>query len=138
MKGYLTFGAFLRTKRLECNLTLRTFADALRLSPVHMSNVESDRRPAPKTEILGRIAELLQLCSEDANRMYDLAAESISKPAVSADLPKYIMEQDIVRVELRTVKDAEAADEQWKGFMNRLEKRIIRDGSVPVGGAKGG
>ena len=43
-----TFGKFIREKRLERGLTLRGLAARLDLSPVYMSNIETDRRAAPR------------------------------------------------------------------------------------------
>jgi len=105
-----TFGAFLRSKRLSRNLSMRALAEMLELSPVHMSNMENDRRPAPKGQALSRIVDALELSKDEAERMYDLAAQSKHVPSVAADLPEYIAEKDIVRVALRKAKDADATD----------------------------
>ena len=52
--------------------------------------------------------------------MYDLAAKS--RNTVSADLPEYIMEKDIVRAALRTAKKNNATDKQWEDFIRRITK----------------
>ena len=57
--------------------------------------------------------------------MYDLAAMSRSRPAVSSDLPEYIMENEVVRIALRTAKEVDATDEEWLEFIEKLNKRII-------------
>ena len=43
----------------------------------------------------------------------------------SGDLPEYIMERDVVRIALRTAKDADATDQEWIDFTERLKKRMI-------------
>ena len=54
--------------------------------------------------------------------LLDLAARSRNQ-RVSADLPEYIMERDIVRAALRTAKEVDATDEEWQEFIDRLTKR---------------
>ena len=134
MDEELTFGTFLRAKRLSRNISLRALAGMLELSPVHMSNMENDRRPAPKGQALLHIVETLELDKDEAERMYDLAAKSKSIPSVAADLPEYIAEKDIVRVALRKAKDADATDAEWQEFIERLEQRIVRDAEPETGG----
>ena len=47
--------------------------------------------------------------------LLDLAAKS--RKTVSADLPEYIMEHDVVRAALRVAKEVDATDEEWQAFM---------------------
>ena len=118
-----TFGSFIKEKRLLRQISLRKFAELLDISPVYMCNMEKDRNPAPKDDILSRMAELLLLSAQEAETLYDLAAKSKSTPTVSKDLPEYIMDRDIVRVALRTAKDVDATDEEWQEFIAKLEAR---------------
>ncbi len=120
-----TFGKFIREKRLERGLTLRGLAARLDLSPVYMSNIETDRRAAPTQEHLDRLAAELSLSKAERERMLDLAAKSKTRQ-VSADLPDYIMERDIVRAALRTAKEVDATDEEWQEFIDRLTKRNLK------------
>jgi transcriptional regulator with XRE-family HTH domain len=119
-----TFGSFIREKRKERDYTLRGFAAKMDLSPVHMSNLENDRRSAPKEDVLERMAVLLMLNLEDTERMYDLAALSKNAPSVAWDLPEYINENQLARAALRTAKDADATDEEWMEFIAKLKARI--------------
>ena len=45
-----TFGSYVREKRMARGLSLRALAAKLEVSPVYMSNIENDRRPAPTME----------------------------------------------------------------------------------------
>lgn len=119
----MTFGSFLRDKRMEKGITLRQFAIKVNLSPVHMSNLENDRRSAPKEDVLERIAKELILSKDEQLLMCDLAAKSKNIPSVSSDLPNYIMENDIVRAALRTAKEVDATDNEWLEFIEKLKKR---------------
>ena len=50
-----TFGSFVREKRQSIGLSRRTLAAKLDLSPVYLSNIENDRRPAPTRAYLERL-----------------------------------------------------------------------------------
>ena len=124
-----TLGKFITQHRLERNISLRSFAQQIGISPVYLCNIEKGRRPLTAYETLENIAIVLQLDKDDKSKLLDLAAKTKSIPIVAADLPTYINERDIVRVALRTAKDAEATDEEWKEFIERLQNRINRDDS---------
>ena len=124
-----TFGSFIRNRRMARGLTLRGMAAKLDLSPVYMSNIENDRRAAPTQEHLERMAMLLQLDKADREQMLDLAARS-RQDRVSADLPDYIMDREIVRAALRTAREADATDQEWQEFIDRIQKRMREDGDT--------
>ena len=71
-------------------------------------------------EILEKLPSLLLLSEAETEEMYDLAARS--RHTVSADLPEYIMEKDIVRAALRTAKKHNVTDKQWEDFIRRITK----------------
>ena len=54
--------------------------------------------------------------------MLDLAAKS-KQNRVSADLPDYIMDREIVRAALRTAKEAGATAQEWQGVIDRITQR---------------
>lgn len=118
----LTFGSFVRQKRLERDMSLRTLAQKLELSPVYMSNIENNLKPAPSQAKLDKLAQFFMLDKADTELLWDLAAKS-RKQRVSVDLPEYIMDRDIVRVALRTARECEATDEDWQEFIDKLNKR---------------
>ena len=103
-------------------ITLRGLAARLGLSPVYMSNIETDRKPAPTQEYLEKLAQELRLNVDERRYLLDLAAKS-KEQCVSTDLPEYIMERDIVRAALRTAKEVDATDEEWQAFIDRLTQR---------------
>ena len=121
-----TFGSFVRERRIACGMSLRGLAAELSLSPVYVSNIENDRRAAPVQEYLERLALLLQLGKADREQMLDLAAKS-RQDRVSADLPDYIMDREIVRTALRTAKEADATDKEWQDFIDRINRRMRED-----------
>ena len=121
----MTFGSFLRKKRLESDpyISLRELARRLDLSPVHMSNVETDREAAPKNEVLINIARILKLDKQEQDLMYDLAAKSKTYTAVPGDLPDYITAHEYAKIALRVAKDVDATDDEWIEFIEKLKKR---------------
>lgn len=119
MKAEITFGEFLIKKRLEHEMSARQLAIALDFSPVYICDIEKGRKPVPD-EILEQLPQLLHLTEPEINEMYDLAAKS--RNTVSADLPEYIMEKDIVRAALRTAKKHNVTDKQWEDFIKRITK----------------
>ena len=110
-----TFGSFVREKRQSIGLSLRTLAAKLDLSPVYLSNIENDRRPAPPRAYLERLEQELHLSKVETEQMLDLAAKSQNN-RVSADLPDYIMNREIVRAALRTAKEADATDRSGRNL----------------------
>ena len=119
MKNNMTFGGFLISKRMEKELSARQIANALGISAVYVCDIEKDRRPAP-ANMLKNLPQILQLSEAETNLMHDLAAKS--RNSVSADLPEYIMEKDIVRAALRTAKKHNVTDKQWEDFIKRITK----------------
>ena len=122
-----TFGSFVREKRQSIGLSLLTLAAKLDLSPVYLSNIENDRRPAPTRAYLERLEQELHLNKAETEQMLDLAAKSQNN-RVSADLPDYIMDREIVRAALRTAREADATDQEWQDFIDRINRRMRSSG----------
>ena len=118
MNTEMTFGKFIIAKRKEQNLSARQLAIAINISPVYMCDIEKNRKFALSDELLDKIRTILQLSENEADRMYDLAA--IARNTVSADLPKYIMENQVVRTALRTAKKNQIPDEKWERFIKEI------------------
>ena len=112
-----TFGDFLIAKRMKREMSARQLAIKLDYSAVYICDIEKNRRPVPD-EILEKLPSLL--LEAETEEMYDLAARS--RHTVSADLPEYIMEKDIVRAALRTAKKHNVTDKQWEDFIRRITK----------------
>ena len=75
----------------------------------------------PMEIFVERISAFLNLDKSEHELLLDLAAKS--RNTVSADLPDYIMEKDIVRAALRVAKEVDATDEEWQTFMKMLKER---------------
>jgi len=125
MTESMTFGSFVRNKRmiLEPYISLRKMAELLDISPVYMSNIENDRNPAPKDDILENMAKLLKLTKQETEQMYEMAAKTKAYTAVPGDLPEYISAHEYARIALRVAKDVDATDREWQEFIEKLQKR---------------
>ena len=117
----MTFGAFISARRKDLKLNLRETAKHLKIAYGYLSDIEQSRRPAPDGDFVDRITAFLQLDKKEHELLLDLAAKS--RNTVSADLPDYIMEKDIVRAALRVAKEVDATDEEWQAFMEMLKNR---------------
>ena len=85
MKPHLSFGEFLKERRIARRLTLRQCAFELRWDASNWSKMERGITPAPKD--LGEVsawADFLQITGEDRQTFLDLAA--LSRNEIPADL----------------------------------------------------
>jgi len=114
------FGEFIAEKRKNQGITLRHMAEKLEISPAYLSDIEKSRRNPPDKTLLDRIATILKLTEDQKTLMYDLAARDRNE--VSADLPDYIMNNEVVRVALRKAKNV-ATTEDWEWFIKNLNKK---------------
>ena len=118
----MTFGEYIKEKRLEKGITLRGFAEMIEISPVYMCNLEKGRRPAPSEAIMEKIIERLMLNKEERNLLYDLAArEQSAKNPVPKDLNGFLKNNRVIVSALRTAKDLDATDEEWQEFIDKLK-----------------
>lgn len=117
----LTFGDFIIAKRKERDLSARQLSIKLNISPVYMCDIEKGRKFAVSDELLENLRSILMLTDCEAELMYDLAA--IARNTVSADLPEYIMENEIVRTALRTAKKNKVPDEKWERFIKQITQK---------------
>ena len=93
--GNITFGSFIAEKRKAHKFNLRDTAKHLNIAYGYLCDIEQSRRPAPNGDFVERISAFLNLAKSEHELLLDLAAKS--RNTVSADLPDYIMEKDIVR-----------------------------------------
>jgi transcriptional regulator with XRE-family HTH domain len=114
------FGAFLKAKRNEKEITVRAMADMVGVAVGYYCDIESGRRSPIDLEFLGKIIGALRLTDDDKETFYDLAgkARSIAPP----DLTGYINENKVARIALRVAKE-KASDEDWQWFINVLEQK---------------
>ena len=120
-KEYANFGEFLAEKREEHDLTLREMARKMGVSAPFLSDVEKNRSAPLTKERLDKVSEILSLDTDEKTTMYDLVGRQ--RNTVAPDLPDYIMGRDYVAMALRTARDLNASEAEWRKFVEDLKNR---------------
>ena len=102
-------------------MTLRELAKSLECSAPFLSDVEKDRRNPFDMDRLEKIVVLFGLTEDEKKLMYDLAGKK--RNTVAPDLPEYIMGNDYVGAALRTARDLDAGEKEWKEFVAELKRK---------------
>ena len=119
----MTFGEYLKQKRLDKEITLRGFAKLVDISPVYLCDLEKGRKAAPSMEVMQKMVSKLALNKEESERFYDLAAlEQTAKNPIPKDLNAFLKDHHVIVSALRTAKDLDATDEEWQDFIDKLRK----------------
>lgn len=119
----MTFGEYLKQKRLDKEITLRGFARLVDISPVYLCDLEKGRKAAPSMEVMQKMVSKLALNKEESERFYDLAAlEQTAKNPIPKDLNAFLKDNRVIVSALRTAKDLDATDEEWQDFIDKLRK----------------
>lgn len=117
-----SFGQYVEIKRKEKKINLRKLAELIKIAPAYMSDIEKGNRYPPDKDKITKIAEVLELSSEETNTLFDLAAMA-KKNTVSPDLPEYIMGNETLRMALRKARDINAGDDDWLKVIEMLEAK---------------
>ena len=118
--NYENFGEFLAAKREERDLTLREMARKMGVSAPFLSDVEKNRSAPLTKERLDKVAEILNLSADERVTMFDLVGRQ--RNTVAPDLPEYIIGRDYVAAALRTARDLNAGEAEWRKFVEDLKK----------------
>lgn len=121
MSTCLNFGEYIAQKREERRIALRDMARRLGVSAPFLSDVEKDRRNPFDSDRLEKLAGILELNEQDKATMFNLAGKR--RNSVAPDLPEYIMEREYVSAALRTARDLNAGEAEWRKFVEELKKR---------------
>jgi len=118
----MSFGKYIESIRTARKKSLRETAKAIGVSPQFYSEVEKDRRCAFTAERLEMLKKFLEMSSEEAEEMNNKAAESYKgkNVAVPQDFADYIVERDYVMSALRTMKEMDADEEDWKKLVDKF------------------
>lgn len=116
----LLFGEYLTQLREAKDVTLRELARKIGVSAPFLSDVEKNRRAPLTAERLEKVVAVLGLSEEEKAEMYDMAGKQ--RNAIAPDLPEYIMEREYVSAALRTARDLDAGEAEWREFIEKLKK----------------
>lgn len=115
------FGKFVEVRRKELRITLRAFAESVGISPSYLSDIENGNRKPPEGEKLESILDKLHLSSKERFIAYDMVGEI--RNDIAPDIPKYVQDNEIVKIALREAKDSEATVEEWLEFIEKIKSR---------------
>lgn len=119
------FGEYIEALRRERSKSLRETAKAIDVSPQFYSEVEKGRRSAFTAERLEKLKAYFALPDDQAEIMYNKAAESRKTKDVTVpqDFSDYIVQRDYAMSALRLAKELNADEEDWQRFVDELKKR---------------
>ncbi|MGE4584920.1 MAG: helix-turn-helix domain-containing protein [Sphaerochaeta sp.] len=124
-KTTANFGEFLKRKREEKQISLRELARRLEVSAPFLSDVENNRRAPLTEERLATLADVLNLSEAEKAEMYDIVGHQ--KGLLAPDLNPYVNDRPYVNAALRTARNLEANEDDWKMFIEELIKRKSGD-----------
>lgn len=113
-----SFGIFVRQRREELGMSVRTLAGELELTPAYISDIEKGNRSAPKSKF-DELRILLAIPDSDATDFADLA--SATRGNQYEDINPYLGKQPLARVALRKARDYNISDEQWQSFIEQMQ-----------------
>ncbi|MDC0032125.1 NTP transferase domain-containing protein [Pelagibacteraceae bacterium] len=119
----LSFGDYVRNLRLKSNLGLREFARKLNMSATYLNDIEKNKRSAPKSQTVSKIADLL---NADKELILDLA--SLSRKEVAADIEKMVQKSPETVKLLRAIQDLTPNEKQIKdirGYLMNINFKVI-------------
>lgn len=112
-----SFGQFVRQRREELGMSVRTLAGKLELTPAYISDIEKGNRSAPKSKF-DELRILLLVSEEDATDFADLA--SATRGYQYEDINPYLGKTQIARVALRKARDCNIPYQQWQDFIDSM------------------
>ncbi len=120
-KKILPFGEYVKQRRESLKMTMRDFAEKVKISPAYLCDIEKGNRKPPE-KYLDKFAEVLQITDVDKlNAFYDSAG--ISKNGQHSDINTYIDGLPSARMALRTAKDKHYTDEDWLKLVDIIKQR---------------
>ena len=116
--NHLSFGAFIKQRREELGISLRSLAKDLDVSSVYIFDIESGNKYAPSNEeFLTKLFRKLNITpseEEDLRIMIRINRKD--------GIDDYLMKQPLAKVALRMAEDANVSDDEWKEFISRLKQ----------------
>ena len=121
----MSFGEYIKTLRIADDRSLRQTAIAIGVTPQFYSDVEKRNRSSFTPERLDSLKTYLHLTREQAEILYNKAAEArrSNDITVPQDFSGYIVDRDYVMAALRTAKTLGADKDDWQKFVDDLKRR---------------
>ncbi len=120
------FGTYLKTKRIQNDLSLRELAKSLGIGHTYLLNIENGDRPPPNDEMLKQMAKTLSLEQSERQLLFDLAAKckqirNSKNYYLPVDVSEYISKTDSAKKAIRTADSMGCSDELWNELLKKLK-----------------
>lgn len=120
------FGTYLKTKRIQKDLSLRELAKSLGIGHTYLLNIENGDRPPPNDEMLKQILKSLSLDEIEKQLFFDLAAKSKQirnnkNYYLPVDISEYIGKIDSAKKAIRTADSMGCSDEFWNELLQKFK-----------------
>ena len=115
-----SFGSYVRKLRLQLGIGQRELAKKIGIAASFLNDIEKEKRSAPKSNVIKKIALLLKT---DIDYLNDLAG--FSKKTVAPDISDYIENNPKIVSLLRSIKKSELSNDQ----INEIEMTINKNSS---------
>ena len=112
----ISFGEYIESIRKNKRKSIRQTAFAIGVSPQFYSEVEKNHRTSLSAEMMEKLRDYLDMTPEEYRKMSTKAAELYKgkNKLVPQDFADYIVERDYVMAALRTMKEMDADEADWK------------------------
>jgi transcriptional regulator with XRE-family HTH domain len=121
----MTWGEFVRTKRLEAGHGLREFAALVGIQPSNYNHMEKGRMSPPQDKgKLDQIAETLGIVqrSPDYHELMNLAAAG--KDKLPADVEEFAKSNAMIPILLRTLDNRKLTEQEFRSLVADLNRDL--------------
>lgn len=120
------FGTYLKSKRLQKDLSLRVLAKSLSIGHTYLLNIENGNRPPPSDEMLNQIVNALSLDESERQLFFDLAAKSKQMRNnknyyLPVDVSEYISKTNSAKKVIRTANSMGCSDGFWDELLKKFK-----------------
>ena len=122
------FGAFLKEKRQESNMSLRELAHSIGVAHTYILNIENGSKAPPGDVMLKKIANALHFDAQTAELFYDLAAmckqnDDGKNLYLPTDVSEYIQKTESAKSAIRRANKLGYGNEFWIEILKQLETK---------------
>ncbi len=122
------FGAFLKEKRLQKDLSLRELAEKANIAHTYLLNIENGNKPPPSDTVLMRLEKALTLDEESKVLFYDIAAQikhlcNSSNFYIAADISSYLNDTDDAKQVIREADKLGYSNDFWNEILQKLKEK---------------
>ena len=128
MQNNNVFGAFLKEKRLQKNMSLRELSKKSGIAHTYLRNIENGTKTPPSDKILLRLEKALLLDDDSRILFYDIAAQvkemhNHNNFYLPVDISSYINNADNAKQVIREADRLGYSNEFWNEILQRLKEK---------------